>query len=313
MSSVSAQPAVSVILCTYNPVMPVLEWAVESLRNQTLSAGEFEFILVDNNSEPSVQDQLRGLLPGLRPRIIREFRQGLVHARIAGIRAASAPLIVFVDDDNHLDPTYLDDAIAIARADPKIGCFGGETKGVLETSLPEWKVRLLPYVGVRDYGEDPITSARDEWGEWEPIGAGMVCRKDVAEEFISLVENRPEAQRLGRAGRAAMSGEDSLIAHAAYRLGYLCSYQPRLKLSHWIKKRRTSLRSFARIVAGHGRSQAVLQTVKGRRVPRPALVPAARHLATRYYEHVLRDGLGVGTVKWCWEYGFIRESRRIGS
>jgi glycosyltransferase involved in cell wall biosynthesis len=307
------KPAVSVILCTYDPDLTRLNWALESIYNQTLGLSYYEFILVDNNSRPPLAERPGMSLPHSEWRITGERRQGLAFARVRGILASSAPIIIFVDDDNALDPDYLETALEIARTEPAIGCFGGESRGVLETPLPGWKRKLLPYIGVRDYGEEPITSNHDEWGEWEPIGAGMVCRKDVAEEFVKIVETRPSACRLGRAGRELMSGEDSLIAHAAYRLGYSCSYQPRLKLFHWIPKERTTFGRLAKTVEGHGRSHAVLRTVKGQRVVKPSLPDVFRHLILRYRERVCRDGIGAGTVNWFWDYGYTIEARKIGN
>ena len=312
MRQTTNQPAVSVILCTYNPETARLNSAVDSVCKQTLRRSLFEFLIIDNNSEPPLTERT-GISPSMCGRLIHEPRQGLAFARMAGIRQSFAPLIIFVDDDNALDSNYLETALEVADSQPDIGCFGGESRGLLDAPLPEWKQKLLPYVGVRDYGDRPITSARDEWGEWEPIGAGMVCRRDVCEEFVRILETHPEARRLGRSGGALMSGEDSLMAHAAYRLGYSCSYQPKLKLSHAIHKGRTTFSRFAKTVEGHGRSQAVLRTVKGQRVVKPSLIGIARHLGLRYFEHVYLHGIGAGTVNWFWDYGYLLEARKIGT
>ena len=59
----------------------------------------------------------------------------------------------------------------------------------------------------------------------------MVIRRDVGEQFVRIVESSPEARRLGRAGGALMSGEDTLMARAAWLAGYACSYEPALSLS----------------------------------------------------------------------------------
>lgn len=308
-------PALSVILCTYNPRPDLLEWALESVRKQTLAPAEFEFVLVDNNSDPPLDaERIAGRLPGVSSRVVREPAQGLVNARIAGIRATLAPLIVFVDDDNYLRPDYLAAALTIARENPRIGCFGGKTEAVLEAPLPRWKSRLLPFLGVRDYGPAPITSSEDAWGEWEPIGAGMVCRRDAAVNFVRIVEEeKSAAMRLGRSGRALMSGEDSLIAHAAYRLGYACSYQPALVLSHRMKRQRLGFRALARTLAGHGRSHVILQRLRGHRVERPPMLRSVIPILFHWLGNVRVHGLGAGTIRWCWDLGVLAESRREGS
>jgi glycosyltransferase involved in cell wall biosynthesis len=305
--------SVAVVLCTYDPRPDLLAWALQSVRRQQNPPGGFEFVLIDNNSDPSISfERVRNELHDIPFRLIRENKQGLIHARITAIRATTAPLIVFVDDDNHLAPDYLATAFSIAEANPVVGCFGGKALAVFESAIPQWKETLLPYLGVRDYGSEAITSRRDEWGHWEPIGAGMVCRRDVAEEFISVAESGRHATTLGRSGGNWMSGEDSLIAHSAYRRGYACSYQPSLILQHWMKAERLTFRTLARTLAGHGRSQVVLQTVKGQPVLRRTFPGLIRHLAASYYMHVRKTGLGAGTVTWCWELGYASQCRRLG-
>ena len=85
-----------------------------------------------------------------------------------------------------------------------------------------WKRRCRPgrtaccFLGVRDYGPNPITSTNRQWGEWEPIGAGMVCRREVAGHFAGLARTLPLAARLGRTGAGMMSGEDTLLAQCAH-------------------------------------------------------------------------------------------------
>lgn len=304
------QPAVSVVLCTYNPRADLLRWALLSIGRQTLAKTQFELIVVDNRSTLPLERPALETTAGMSVRLLREERQGLTYARMAGIRAAAAKLLVFVDDDNFLNEDYLERALEIAADNPWIGCFGGKTRAVLEAHVPAWKQRLLDYLGVRDYGPHPITSNNTQWGHWEPIGAGMVCRRDVAEEFVRWVEDAPVATRLGRSGTSLMSGEDTLIAQAAYRLNYSCSYQPALQLAHWMKAPRLSSIVLARTLAGHGSSHVILQQLRGSPVPRPALATIAYDLPRRYLGRVRTQGLGKGSIEWFWDVGYYREARR---
>lgn len=304
--------SVAVILCTYNPRPDLLTWALTSVRNQSCESGSFEFVLIDNNSNPPVSfDRVSAELPGRSVQVLREPRQGLIHARVRAIRATTAPLLVFLDDDNYLDPAYLKIAAGIAAGSSDLGCFGGKALGVYESEILKWQEPLLPYLGVRDYGPEPITSRNDFWGEWEPIGAGMVCRRDVAERFVSLAESEARAAWLGRSGKGLMSGEDSLIAHAAHLAGYACSYQPRLVLHHWIKPERLRFMRLARTIAGHGRSQVILQSLRGHPIERRGIAGSMRHLAASLYWNVRNGGIGTGAAKWCWDIGYAAESRRV--
>src|SRR5262249_54450874 len=150
-------------------------------------------------------------------RIVREPQQGVAFARFRALAEARAPILVFIDDDNCPDPDYLEAALSLCERHPEIGCFGGISRGHFERRPPFWTRPLWPYVGVRDLGEHSIASFTEEWYPWEPIGAGMVFRREVGEHFRKWFESESRAQALGRAGAALLSGEDSMLARSAYR------------------------------------------------------------------------------------------------
>src|SRR5579872_1316446 len=227
--------AVSVIVLTHNPQPALLLRTLDSIAKQSVAPEDFEVLIVDNASAPPIDADVLSTGRPFRLRVVREARLGIMHARLAGLSATTAPLIVFVDDDNFVANDYLEMAIRIARENPGLGAFGGISAAVFQQQPAEWKHKFLPYLGVRDYGPEPITSDSGEWGKWEPIGAGMVIRGDVGTRFAEFVAANPPAMRLGRSGKQMMSGEDSLLARAACMLGYSCSYQPSLRLEHYMK------------------------------------------------------------------------------
>ncbi len=301
-------PRVSVVLCTYNPQPELLRWTLDSLEKQTFPRSDFEVIVVDNNSTPPLdQAGITGMSFPLR--LVREPRQGLSYARCAGILEAKGEILVFVDDDNHLAPNYLERAFSIAAREPEIGLFGGVAKEVLEEPVPEWKTRLLPFLAVRDFGADPITSYNDFWGKWEPIGAGMVARREVAEQFVELVSSDSMAGRLGRRGKALLSAEDSLFARIANRLGYACSYQPSLKLLHFIKRSRLVPSHLARNLEGQGRSFVMLRKVQGQPIENYTCAQSVYFLFRRFFSRVEQLGLRTGSIHWFWDLGYLKECR----
>jgi glycosyltransferase involved in cell wall biosynthesis len=98
---------ISVVVCTHNPRADYLDRALRALDRQTFATDQWELIVVDNNSEPPLsKDSLQRSLKRTFE-LIRENRQGLIHARVCGIRVTTAPLIVFVDDDNEPSDDYL--------------------------------------------------------------------------------------------------------------------------------------------------------------------------------------------------------------
>ena len=301
---------VSVILCTYNPSMEILERALDSLEKQTVSRSYFELIVVDNNSKPPLSEAQLNKDRSFALRIVREPRQGLTYSRCTGICEAKGELLIFMDDDNFLDLNYIENAIQIANKEPRIGLYGGIASAVLENPIPKWKKRNLPHLGVRDYGPDAITSFKDYWGKWEPIGAGMVARREVAEKFVQTIKEIPFAGELGRKGDRLLSCEDSLIARVANRLGYACSYQPSLRLSHFIKESRLTFKHLVRTVEGHGQSFVTLQRVLGKPTPEFSFLGKWRFLCKRLTIRLFKLGIRAGLIEWFWEVGFVRESQK---
>lgn len=303
------QPDVSVIICTHNPRLAQFRWMLASLESQTMSRSRFEVIVVDNHSStPLRESELRDMCD-VDLQVLREPRIGLTYARCTGIQRSRADILVFVDDDNHLFPDYLDQAAAIAAREPRIGHFGGISLPLHEEPIREWQKKFLPSLGVRDHGPAPITSAKNSWGEWEPIGAGMVCRRAIAEYFTKVVEGNGLAQLLGRKGSALMSGEDTLLARVAVEMGYACSYQPALRLFHFIRAARLRPRTLARTMLGHGRSYVILEELSRRPVPAESYWKMVMQLAQSASYRVVKEGLRAGSIQWCWDLGRFLQIR----
>jgi hypothetical protein len=204
----------------------------------------------------------------------------------------------------HLDANYLENALDIAETQPEIGLFGGVSRGRLEGNVPQWKRKLLPYLGVRDDGNEAITSFESHWGPWEPIGAGMVARRDVAEFYIEFVENNPMSGGLGRQGQSLFSCEDSLFARIANQKGYACSYQPRLSLEHYISEGRLRTSYLFRLIRDLGRSYVRLEYVLGRG---HALQQCSfSELMARLVFQASREGIP-GIFRWAWNLGYRKE------
>jgi glycosyltransferase involved in cell wall biosynthesis len=100
------KPAISVITCTYNRP-EWLERAVASILAQTFE--NWELIIVNDGDAPvNLPDgAMRGAKLDPRIKIISQGHQGQPMAHNTGIRAATADLITFLDDDDTYQPFNL--------------------------------------------------------------------------------------------------------------------------------------------------------------------------------------------------------------
>jgi glycosyltransferase involved in cell wall biosynthesis len=232
----------SVIICTHNPRSDYFARVLDGLRNQTLPLDEWELLIVDNASRlPLASSWDISWHPTARH--ILESELGLSWARQRGIQEASADLIIFVDDDNVLDETYLAEAIKIKQEWPSLGAWGsGCILGDFEVEPPE---SLRPWLPVREvtaprwsnlaglhlFGESPEEAI--------PWGAGLCLRKEVAIAYRQFCD-QTSIQITGRLGESLVCGEDTEIVFVCCSRGLGVGIFPELKLTHLIPQRRVS-------------------------------------------------------------------------
>ncbi len=100
-----SRPRVSVVIPTFNRAA-FLPSAVRSALEQTLR--EIEVIIVDDGSTDATPEVCRSFVAGdSRIRVIRQANRGLAAARNAGVAAARADWIAFLDDDDLWVPEAL--------------------------------------------------------------------------------------------------------------------------------------------------------------------------------------------------------------
>lgn len=143
-----------IAICTHNPRPEPLVRTLVSLRNQTLSRDLWALRLFDNASTNGVP---AGMDLSWHPdaRLIPAPKLGVAHARRLVFDHAAeigAKMILFVDDDNLLDPDYLETGLGIGHADSRLGCWGGQMIGEYGAPAPEWLGRFEKYLAVSPGG-----------------------------------------------------------------------------------------------------------------------------------------------------------------
>ena len=197
---------------------------------------------------------------GIPARLIREATLGTTHARLRAIRETTQEWLLFVDDDNELDPGYIAEGMKFALSSGDIGCFGG--KILLPSNLRgrDWLEPFLPYLAIKDLGEKPIVHWGPSWAPSEPPAAGAFVRRSVLNLFLKKAADNPAVFRLGRVGKRNLAScEDSLLMRGAFSLQLATAYNPKMVLYHHIDPRRLSFTYLMRLMYAYGVSHVNLE------------------------------------------------------
>lgn len=255
-------PVISVVVCTRNPEPDTFARVLECLAIQTLSAEQWELVVIDNGSTPPVMLPTVDGLPQCR--LVAEPTPGIAAVRVRGICEAAGELIVFVDDDNLLDPDYLETAVRIAESFPQLGAFGGRITADGDLCLPSWLEPFRSHLALAEF-------ERDEWaltaGEAVvvPYGAGLCVRRAAALHWATdpvcatrreKLNHRPGALRVSEDDDLVMTCLDQGLGAGRFRALHLRHVIATSRLDYTYQRRlaRDIGYSYGRLLALRGRS-----------------------------------------------------------
>lgn len=259
---------ISVCLATYNPREDYLQRTLEGVRKQTLPHEQWEFLLIDNNSQPPLEGRVN--LAGLpRARVVVEKKQGLSHARRQGFRKATGDLILNLDDDAVLSPDYLGKVSSLSSRYPFIGVLGSQITAEFEEK-PRRKASEY-YAAERLVVEDIWSNDREHIPS-TPWGAGSVVRKAVADAYVKKMDEDPRWAALGRTAKKLLSCEDIEIAMIACDLGLGKGVFRDLRFTHLIPAAKMTVEFLCRNAYGNGYSFTLHNWLRFGRFPPPVSV-----------------------------------------
>lgn len=243
-------PDVAIVISTYNRC-DMLPEAIASVLAQEAKGVRYELIVVDNNSTDDTKSVVEGFIAryGSVVRYVLERKQGLSHARNAGIAATNAPIIVFTDDDVRAASDWV---INIKRAfdqHPKADFVGGKVLPRWNQPPPAWltKEHWSP-LALLDYGDASFYVDREN--SRCLVGANLAFRREVFDR-IGFFE--PKLQRV-KDGIGSTEDHEFLIR--VWQAGGVGLYSPDVVITADVQTERMSKSYHRRWHAGHGRFTA---------------------------------------------------------
>jgi glycosyltransferase involved in cell wall biosynthesis len=228
----------SVIICCFNSERRISETLSYVFQLRTTGLFSFEVIVVNNNSTDDTAEEATRAekifnKAGVEFKIVNENIPGLSAARKRGLAESSFEFILYCDDDNHLDESYLLSAKEVFDSDPVIGIAGGWCKPKFK-SPGKWIESNYFALAVEKH---PRVAGYTEW----VFGAGMVLRRQL---FERLKERELTMMLSDRVGKKQTSGGDAELCMLATFIGYKIFYSPQMQLFHAISQHRLTKRAF---------------------------------------------------------------------
>jgi len=247
---------ISAIICTYKRA-DYLRRALESLREQTLPADEYEVVVIDNAVEAEVEklvNDFQGQIKNLR--YVPEPTLGLSCARNTGLQNARSPLIAFMDDDARCDPNWLAATLRAFQQSPAPVAVGGRVWLDWHGERPGWiPDNMLSLYTQLDLGESGHELCDNEY----LVGANLAFEKAALENIGGFDRN------LGRQGAVLLSGEEAQVLQKLKSLRRPIYYEPSAVVWHSVDPSRRKPSWLLRRLFWDGASQPLLDKSKSRR------------------------------------------------
>lgn len=253
---------ISIIICTYNPDMRLLERCLHSVSGLETGLLNVEYLLIDNNSNPAIagSNAVRQFLnQNNKAKLVVEKNAGLTHARICGFNNSTAPVIIFFDDDNEPYGDYLAGTMDFLKRHPEAGIFSpGKIAVEFTDGAQKWIKRFADVYQEIDLQQEMLGAETGGYPHYYPYGTGMVVRREIMEAYANLVEGKAIAT-MGRQGKLLTGGEDVQIVLLGINMGYHAGRTPLLKLKHLINGDKANFGYLKRLAYGGGLSSLPAQ------------------------------------------------------
>jgi len=238
---------ITVIVCTYNRCQTVTK-SLDSIAVQNVPASvEWDVLVVDNNSTDQTREVLeKYCIQNPRFSYVFESKQGLSHARNAGIQKARGEILAFTDDDVTADSDWLW-SLTSSLSSGEWSFAGGRIIPVWSGKLPDWisendLATMGPFTGF-DEGLESKALTRPSYG------GNTAFRRELFEKYGGFRTD------LGRSNNNLQGREDIEIANRLFAAGERLRYEPNAVIRHPVEEYRMTKRYVLRWFYWDSRSE----------------------------------------------------------
>ena len=251
---------ISLAIPTHNRAEPLLV-ALESIARQDLPADEWECVVVNNNSTDETASRFAAFAaehPECHLRMVDETGPGVSYARNRGLREAQAPLVAFIDDDEHVNPGFLRAYLDFFDRHPEAVVAGGRIIAEYPSGRPDWMSHYveMPIANPMDFGTEvrPFPVGR------VPGGGNMAFRREGLAAYDGFDPS------LGRVNGELIGGEENDLFERLLRGGETIWYVPGAVMWHVIPPHKLTRDYFRRLSFNVGVSQRLRAQIHHRLV-----------------------------------------------
>jgi glycosyltransferase involved in cell wall biosynthesis len=243
----------SIVICSYNPDVYVLNRVLKSLDSLRLPLIPLEIIIIDNNStKPILQypNVLDFINKGLRRKCVVELEPGLTEARLRGYTESCYDWVVFFDDDNEPDEFYLIHLLDAIDKYPEVACWGPAQIEVelLNRDENNWVQQKKELFQQRNFHKTEF-GVSNIWQDFFPYGTGLAVRKKILEEYNNrILQGRYNLS--DRKGNSLSSGGDLQIVLTATNMGMPVGSVELMRINHLIKSEKSTIEYLVKQVYG---------------------------------------------------------------
>ena len=235
-----------------------LNAAVASVRAQTYPAREI-FVAVDRNE--ALQERAACEIQGVIV-VANSKAAGLCGGRMTGAELATAPIIVFLDDDAIADQDWLKHLVESFQDDRVLG-VGGHIDPLWRRPPPSWFPPEFNWIVGCTYHGMPVHNGQVR----NMIGANMSVLADVLRRSGGFTAEFGRDESEKRRGPRADTCDDTEFCIRTSRLfpDGIWLYCPQARVRHVVPAQRTTWHYFVRRCRMEGTAKAVLTGLTGSR------------------------------------------------